>query len=60
MKHILGYFIFMTVILHGVLDIFDGVSWLFRFINMGFLLLIAVIIYSLSNTTINNRRVKQN
>ncbi|MGP4068459.1 hypothetical protein [Halobacillus sp. B29] len=58
MKNIIGYFIFLTVIIHGVLDIFDGVSWLFRFINMGFLLLIAVVIYSLSNIKTHNRIVK--
>ncbi len=58
MKNIIGYFIFLTVIIHGFLDIFDGVSWLFRFINMGFLLLIAVVIYSLSNIKTHNRTVK--
>ncbi|WP_345239414.1 hypothetical protein [Pontibacillus salipaludis] len=55
MKNIIMYFIFFTVLIHGVLDIFDGVALIYRFINLGFLLLIAVVVYMLS--TKKNRSI---
>ncbi|GGD25251.1 hypothetical protein GCM10011389_36130 [Pontibacillus salipaludis] len=56
MKNIIMYFIFFTVLIHGVLDIFDGVALIYRFINLGFLLLIAVVVYMLS-TKKKNRSI---
>ncbi|MEC3884956.1 hypothetical protein VKA52_14565 [Halobacillus sp. HZG1] len=48
MKNIVMYFILFTVLIHGVLDIFDGVDLIYRLINLSFLLFIAVVVHILS------------
>ncbi|MBN9653368.1 hypothetical protein J0K78_03740 [Halobacillus sp. GSS1] len=54
MKNIVMYFILFTVLIHGVLDIFDGVALIYRLINLSFLLLIAVVVHLLSTKRKNS------
>ena len=43
MKSILLNFIIIAIVIHGFLDIFDGVHWINRLINLCFLFLIVAI-----------------
>ncbi|MYL71610.1 hypothetical protein GLW00_12150 [Halobacillus litoralis] len=54
MKNIVMYFILFTVLIHGVLDIFDGVDLIYRLINLSFLLFIAVVVHILSTKRKNS------
>ncbi|MBX0359549.1 hypothetical protein [Halobacillus sp. Nhm2S1] len=58
MKNTVMYFILFAVLIHGVLDIFDGVALIYRLINLSFLLLIAVGVHMLS-TKRKNRSTTQ-
>ncbi|MFH5777106.1 hypothetical protein [Heyndrickxia oleronia] len=44
MKSTLIYFIIVAIVIHGILDVFDGVHWIYRLINLCFLFIIVAIL----------------
>lgn len=44
MKSTLIYFIIVAIVIYGILDVFDGVHWIYRLINLCFLFIIVAIL----------------
>lgn len=43
MKSTLIYFIIVAIVIHGILDVFDGVHWIYRLINLCFLFMFIIV-----------------